>query len=96
MKYYFLFSFPTFILDRVKRTKKILSQIDKAIIDNFKEAAPGCAVLIAKEGKIILEKGCGTSNLELDVAIKPEMVFRIGSITKQFTAIGSNHCKILH
>ncbi|MBL7877210.1 MAG: hypothetical protein JNL53_16210 [Cyclobacteriaceae bacterium] len=39
-----------------KKDKKYYLKIDKAILDNFKEAAPGCAVLIAKEGKIILEK----------------------------------------
>jgi CubicO group peptidase (beta-lactamase class C family) len=90
MKYYFLIIFiflSSHSFGQSKKDKKILNQIDKAILDNFKDVAPGCAVLIAKEGKIILEKGYGTANLELDVAMKPEMVFRIGSITKQFTAI---------
>jgi CubicO group peptidase (beta-lactamase class C family) len=45
------------------------------------------AVLIAKGNKIILRKGYGCANYELNAANKPETVFRIGSITKSFTAL---------
>ena len=44
------------------------------------------AVLIAKDGKILLRKGYGMANYELNVPNTPDMVFRIGSITKLFTA----------
>lgn len=44
------------------------------------------SALVAKDGKIILAKGYGLANIELDVANKPETKFRLGSITKQFTA----------
>src|SRR6478735_2362152 len=44
------------------------------------------AVLIAKDGKILLRKGYGMANYELNVPNTPGMVFRIGSITKLFTA----------
>jgi len=44
------------------------------------------AVLVAKGGKILLEKGYGMANIELDVPNKPETKFRLGSITKQFTS----------
>jgi CubicO group peptidase (beta-lactamase class C family) len=44
------------------------------------------AVLIAKGDKILLRKGYGKANFELNVANTPEMTFRIGSITKMFTA----------
>jgi len=44
------------------------------------------AVLIAKDGKILLRKGYGMANYELNVPNTPNMVFRIGSITKLFTA----------
>ena len=45
------------------------------------------AVLIAKGDKILLRKGYGKSNFELNVANTPETIFRIGSITKSFTAL---------
>ncbi len=44
------------------------------------------SVLLAKRGKVILAKGYGLANIELDVPNKPETKFRLGSITKQFTA----------
>ncbi len=43
-------------------------------------------VLVAKDGRIILEKGYGFANIELNVPNTPENKFRLGSITKQFTA----------
>jgi len=43
-------------------------------------------VLLAKEGKVVFEKGYGMANIELGVPNTPEMKFQIGSITKQFTA----------
>jgi len=44
------------------------------------------SVLVAKDGKVILEKGYGMANVELDVPNSPDTKFRLGSITKQFTA----------
>jgi D-alanyl-D-alanine carboxypeptidase len=44
------------------------------------------AALVAKDGKVLLEKGYGMANLELDVPNTPATKFRLGSITKQFTA----------
>src|SRR5579862_6350443 len=46
------------------------------------------AVLLAKGDKIILRKAYGMANYELNVANTPDTVFRIGSITKTFTALG--------
>jgi CubicO group peptidase (beta-lactamase class C family) len=43
-------------------------------------------VLIARDGSLLLDKGYGKANLELDVANTPKIKFRLGSITKQFTA----------
>ncbi len=43
-------------------------------------------VLVAKGGSILFEKGYGMANLELDVPNSPATKFRLGSITKQFTA----------
>src|SRR5262249_44817126 len=44
------------------------------------------AVLVAKDGKILLSKGYGFANLEWEIANTPTTKFRLGSITKQFTA----------
>src|SRR5207247_9655182 len=44
------------------------------------------AVLVARGADVILSKGYGSANLEWDVANTPTTKFRLGSITKQFTA----------
>ena len=37
-------------------------------------------------GTTVLEQGYGTANLEHEVRATPETVFRVASMTKQFTA----------
>ncbi|MBP6869271.1 beta-lactamase family protein [Candidatus Babeliales bacterium] len=44
------------------------------------------SVLVAQHGKIILSQGYGMANYELDIPNTPDTKFRLGSITKQFTA----------
>jgi CubicO group peptidase (beta-lactamase class C family) len=51
-----------------------------------KPGAPGAAVLVAKKGQVVYHKAFGMANLELDVPLRTDHVFRIGSVTKQFTA----------
>lgn len=62
--------------------------LDKLLSTEFKPREPGIAVLIARRGNIVYEKAFGSANIELDLPMQPDMVFRIGSITKQFTAVG--------
>ncbi len=45
------------------------------------------SILIAKEGQILFSKGFGMADIELDVPNTPKTKFRLGSITKQFTAM---------
>ncbi|MGA9341439.1 MAG: serine hydrolase domain-containing protein, partial [Rhodanobacteraceae bacterium] len=63
-------------------------QMDALLSRTYKADAPGAAVIVMKDGKTILRKGFGLANLELRVPIRPDMVFRLGSMTKQFTAVG--------
>lgn len=44
------------------------------------------AVLVAKDGKILINKGYGSANLDWKVPDSPTTRFRLGSVTKQFTA----------
>jgi CubicO group peptidase (beta-lactamase class C family) len=67
--------------------KGLAKKINAFLEKTYPANEPGAAVLAVKDGKVILRKGYGMANLELGVPIKPEMVFRIGSITKQFTAV---------
>ena len=64
-----------------------LQQIDSVIQKATKGFPAGLSILIAKNGRTVFEKGYGTASIELGVAMTPEMVFRIGSLSKQFTAV---------
>lgn len=44
------------------------------------------SVLVAKDGTVLFEKNYGFANVELKVSNTSETKFRIGSVTKQFTA----------
>lgn len=44
------------------------------------------SVLVAEDGKVIYKKGLGLANMEWNIPNTPETKFRLGSITKQFTA----------
>lgn len=44
------------------------------------------AVLVAKNGQVLLSKGYGMANFEHDVPNTPHTKFRLASITKQFSA----------
>ncbi len=67
--------------------KKLAVDYDKMLLEQFKPGETGCAALVAKDGQVIYTRAFGLANLELNVPMQPDMVFRIGSITKQFTAI---------
>ncbi len=51
-----------------------------------KDNLPGYAILISKDGKIVYKKGFGYAELAHYTKITPQTKFRIGSVTKQFTA----------
>ena len=59
---------------------------DKALAAIYPAGQPGAAAIVVKDGKVLLRKGYGMANLELGVPNSPEMVFELGSVTKQFTA----------
>ena len=45
------------------------------------------AVLVAEKGNVIFKKGYGLANMEWTIPNAPDTKFRLGSITKQFTAM---------
>jgi CubicO group peptidase (beta-lactamase class C family) len=63
------------------------SECDRMLAGQFHADEPGATALIARDGVIIYEKAFGMANMELQVPMQVDQVFRIGSITKQFTAV---------
>ena len=66
---------------------ELAQAIDAMLVEACPPDAPGAVVIVARDGNVVFRKGYGMANLELGVPIAPEMVFRLGSITKQFTAV---------
>ncbi|HEX7314709.1 MAG TPA: serine hydrolase [Pyrinomonadaceae bacterium] len=63
------------------------AEFDRLISPQFKAQEPGGVVLVARRGEVIYRRAFGMANVELGVPMREEMVFNVGSITKQFTAV---------
>jgi CubicO group peptidase (beta-lactamase class C family) len=63
----------------------ITSKFDEYLSAAAKQGFTGSA-LVAKDGKVVFSKGYGMANAEWDIPNTPQTKFRLGSITKQFTA----------
>ena len=75
------------LLSLMAAAQDIATQADDYVKAKAKNNQFSGAVLVAKGGKVLLSKGYGMANYELDVANTPQTKFRLGSITKQFTAL---------
>jgi CubicO group peptidase (beta-lactamase class C family) len=63
------------------------SALDPVIAQELKATGtPGAAVSIVSGDRIIFSKGYGLANVETRDPMRPEMLFRLGSTTKMFTA----------
>jgi len=71
----------------VANTNELTKEIDDLLTEKFTLNDTGAVFLVAKNGVPIYRKAFGKANLELDVDMKPDNVFQIGSMTKQFTAL---------
>lgn len=60
-------------------------KVDSMFLDIKGGVKPGTAILIVKDGNVILNKGFGYANLEHQIAITPNTVFDLASLAKQFT-----------
>jgi D-alanyl-D-alanine carboxypeptidase len=64
----------------VARTRQVVEQIMQ------RPEAVGLSVAVARGERILVEQGIGKADLEFDAPANAQTMFRIGSITKQFTA----------
>jgi CubicO group peptidase (beta-lactamase class C family) len=63
------------------------AQID-ALFANLDEGRqPGAAVMVILGGEVVHARGYGLANLETGERITPDTVFRLGSVSKMFTAM---------
>ncbi|MEO1031155.1 MAG: serine hydrolase domain-containing protein [Bacteroidota bacterium] len=63
-----------------------IKTIDQFLTEEYPKNEPGATVLVAKKGKVIFEKAYGLASLKPKRKLKTDMVFQIGSMSKQFVS----------
>lgn len=59
------------------------------VLESVYEAdAPGATVVISREGRVIYSGAFGLADLEMGVPLTEQHIFRLASVTKQYTAAG--------
>lgn len=61
-------------------------ELDSELTELYAADEPGAAILVVDDGEVVFRRAYGMADVELGVALEADMVFRLGSITKQFTA----------
>ncbi len=73
--------------ERAARVSDLEAQVDDWAEAELEEGVvAGLSVAVEQNGRLLLAKGYGMADLEQEVAAGRNTVYRIGSITKQFTA----------
>ena len=62
------------------------ARVDAVFADYASDAGPGCSLGVIRDGRLIHATGYGTANLDHGIPNGPATIFRIGSVSKQFTA----------
>ncbi|MBD2753239.1 serine hydrolase [Spirosoma validum] len=68
------------------QSPRLSARIDSLFAEWNKPGMPGAAVGVVHQGKLIYAKGFGEADLETGAPIKPETIFHVASVSKQFTA----------
>ncbi|KXX67543.1 serine hydrolase [Flammeovirga sp. SJP92] len=66
-------------------TKSVIDSVFNAKIE--KKKAVGMSIAIVDNGKIVYSNGYGFSNREKEIKANDQSIYRIGSVTKSFTAL---------
>ena len=66
---------------------ELSAEFDRICREKFPADGPGGAVLVARGDQVLYHKAFGLDDVAGKKPLQPGMVFRIGSVTKQFTAI---------
>jgi CubicO group peptidase (beta-lactamase class C family) len=66
---------------------KLSAAIDAVFADFDVATEPGCAAGVIHRGEYVHQRGYGLANMEYGAPLTPQSVFRMGSVSKQFTAM---------
>lgn len=53
-----------------------------------RQQVPGLALTVLRHGQIVRTQGYGVANLEHQVPVHPDTLFKVGAVSMQFTAVG--------
>ncbi len=65
----------------------LLASVDSIMNVNYVPDEPGATIAITRQGETIYKEAFGMADLEQNIPMTTDMIFRLGSITKQFTAV---------
>jgi len=83
----FITLFLILTLSMVSFSQTLEEKVDEYINPHIQMEKFSGSILIAQKGEILLSKGYGMANYEHSVPNTPHTKFRMGSLTKQFTAM---------
>lgn len=66
--------------------EELVRYVDQLLASTYPADQPGAVALVTRDGRTLLRKAYGVADLELGVPLRPDMVFEVGSVTKQLTA----------
>ncbi|HEY0079576.1 MAG TPA: serine hydrolase domain-containing protein [Pyrinomonadaceae bacterium] len=75
-------------LNRDAHAQDLTTRVDEYMNRAMRVHRFSGTVLLARDGRPLVSRGYGMANLEHRVPNTPQTIFRIGSMTKQFTAMG--------
>lgn len=75
-----------FITANSSFAQQTAQQIDELMKKYYDYGQFNGSILVAEKGKVVYAKGLGLANMEWSIPNQPDTKFRIGSVTKQFTA----------
>lgn len=67
--------------------QQLTSKLEEYVTSEVNAGRFSGAILIAQDGKVLMSKAYGLANIENDMPNTTQTKFRIGSLTKQFTAM---------
>jgi CubicO group peptidase (beta-lactamase class C family) len=79
--------FVLFVLTPMAFAQENAKQIDDLMRKYVENGQFNGSLLVAENGKVIFKKGYGMANMEWAIPNAPDTKFRLGSLTKQFTAM---------
>jgi CubicO group peptidase (beta-lactamase class C family) len=69
------------------QSQTAVSSVEAVALEELRDRqTPGAAIAIVQDGRMIYSRGFGLANVETGEEVRPEMLFRLGSTTKMFTA----------